>query len=398
LKSEHPGAPSSAAQGGNYIEQVLQAITANPSLWSKTVFFVTFDENDGFFDHIPPPAVPSLYPDGALAGKSTLDVDGMYFASDPAKHLLASDQVASHVRPWGMGPRVPMYVISPWSRGGWVNSQVFDHTSVGMFLEKRFGIAIDAISAWHREVSGDLTSTLDFANPNMSPLLSLPDTNDYALIEQRASAMPPAKAPDLAQPLFQEPGIRQSRALPYALEVLKTIKGRRVALIFRNDGAQGAVLHVYDRYRLDQLPRRYTVGATRTLEDDYWDCSLIGGDYHLEVFGPNGFFRMFKGTTDISTTDGLAFELVSDVAQGTVGLSVHNHGNTDERVSIQSNAYSSESTWLSTVNAHTETQKIWPASSYGFWYDFTVKTEHMEHRMAGRVESGVPSISDPAAA
>ena len=70
------------------------------------------------------------------------------------------------VRPWGLGPRVPLYVISPWSRGGWVNSQVFDHTSVGQFLEKRFGITIPAISPWHRAVCGDLTSAFDFVNPN----------------------------------------------------------------------------------------------------------------------------------------------------------------------------------------------------------------------------------------
>ena len=398
LKSEHPGAPSSAAQGGNYVEQILQALTANPAVWSRTVFLVTFDENDGFFDHVPPPSVPSIYRDGSLAGKSTLDVNGMYFVADPSKHLHPSDRASSDLRPWGMGPRVPMYVISPWSRGGWVNSQVFDHTSVGMFLERRFGITIDAISAWHRAVSGDLSSAFDFANPNLSPQISLPDTRDYALIEQRAAAMPPAKAPVVPQARFQEPGTRYSRALPYALDVRAMSKRGRLMLTFCNLGAQGAVFHVYDRHRLEQLPRRYTVEAGRQLDDDYWDSSATDGHFHLEVFGPNGFYRMFKGLVGDDVGADLALELAHDLREGRAGVKVTNLGNRAETIVFQPNAYLQRDPWSLTLNAHGTTYQTWPAQAQGFWYDITVKTEAMEQRMAGRIETGAPSFSDPAAA
>ncbi|NDB75420.1 MAG: hypothetical protein EB141_07220, partial [Verrucomicrobia bacterium] len=84
------------------------------------------------------------------------------------------DDVSGNVRPWGMGPRVPMYVISPWSRGGWVSSEVFDHTSVGRFIEARFGVTIPAITPWSRAVSGDLTSAFDFKTPNREVFPRLP--------------------------------------------------------------------------------------------------------------------------------------------------------------------------------------------------------------------------------
>jgi len=101
---------------------------------------LAFDENDGFFDHAPAPSPPSYNPDGTLAGKSSLDLRGEYFSDPDRKYLHPADLVSGTVRPWGLGARVPFYVISPWTRGGWVNSQVFDHTSISQFLEKRFGV------------------------------------------------------------------------------------------------------------------------------------------------------------------------------------------------------------------------------------------------------------------
>src|ERR1700722_17613053 len=59
LWSEHP-TPSSPIQGAEFTARVLDALTANPEAWSKTVFFLVFDENDGQFDHVPPPAPPSF--------------------------------------------------------------------------------------------------------------------------------------------------------------------------------------------------------------------------------------------------------------------------------------------------------------------------------------------------
>ncbi len=153
------------------------------------MLFITYDENDGFFDHVPPPAVPSYNIDGTLAGASTLSLAGEYFSDPTGNFLNPADTISGTVRPWGMGARVPMFAISPWSRGGWVNSQVFDHTSLGMFLEQLFGVQVSNISPWHRAVSGDLTSAFNFAVPNTAALPVLPNMSNYAATDAAQAAL-----------------------------------------------------------------------------------------------------------------------------------------------------------------------------------------------------------------
>ncbi|HEV6966274.1 phosphocholine-specific phospholipase C, partial [Roseateles sp.] len=157
--SEHP-ATSSPAQGASYIAKVLDALTADPEVWARTVLFINYDENDGWFDHVPPPAVPSRDGTGGLAGASGVPTDGEYQERLSARHQTAQDR-ALLGRPLGLGPRVPMFVVSPWSRGGWVCSEVLDHTSVLRFLEARFGVAEPHITPWRRAVCGDLTAAFD---------------------------------------------------------------------------------------------------------------------------------------------------------------------------------------------------------------------------------------------
>ncbi|MFE1633480.1 phosphocholine-specific phospholipase C, partial [Acinetobacter baumannii] len=152
--SEHPG-PSSPVQGAWYIQEVLNALTENSQVWSQTVLLVNFDENDGFFDHVPSPSAPSKDINGVVYGKTTLtdqQVSYEYF-NHPAV-ATSKSQPETDGRVYGPGVRVPMYVISPWSRGGWVNSQVFDHTSILQFLEKRFGVQEPNISPYRRAVCG----------------------------------------------------------------------------------------------------------------------------------------------------------------------------------------------------------------------------------------------------
>src|SRR5690606_22500196 len=181
---------------------------------------------DGLFDHLPAPAVPSYNLDHTLAGKSTIDVAGMYFENDkddlndtesPRKYIDKRDTVSGRLRPWGLGPRVPMYILSPWSKGGWVHSEVADHTSVGQFIEKCFGVTIPAISPWHRAVSSDLTSAFDFVTPNDPKFPKMPDTSDYQVRDEASKQLPKAVAPAEPSALYQEKGTRFSRALPYRL-------------------------------------------------------------------------------------------------------------------------------------------------------------------------------------
>ena len=388
--SEHPSA-STPLQGAEYTSRILQALTSNPEVWSRTVFFQMFDENDGLFDHLPPAAPPSYTADGELAGKSTIDLKGFYF-SDPEKRLLDdSDTISGSVRPWGLGARVPLYVVSPWSRGGWVNSQVADHTSVGMFLEQRFGLTVPAISPWHRAVCSDLTSRFDFKTPNEPVFPDLPSAegSQKAVLAQihRKRIEPPAEP----QSLSQEPGSRPSRALPYALDVMASANPDAISLKFANTGKAGAVFHVYDKRHLDRIPRRYTVEAGKAISD-VWGLKADEGKYDLWVLGPNGFLRTFRGdaSKEIETSARMTLRT------GIVTLFMKNTGRTKQELSIDAGVYDGSEPVRVTVGAGRTLKREFDTSASNAWYDITVSAEGFERRLAGRIETGRDGFSDPA--
>ncbi|MBV7482806.1 phosphocholine-specific phospholipase C [Bordetella sp. BOR01] len=398
--SEHPG-PSSPVQGAWYIQEVLDALTANPEVWSKTVLLVNFDENDGFFDHVPPPAAPSLNADGTVAGDSTVDTAG-------ERHTVASLQDPADRRVYGPGPRVPMYVVSPWTRGGWVDSQVFDHTSVLRFLEARFGVAETNISPWRRAVMGDLVSAFDFAAPNSEALpglklLSKAQADTIRAQQEALGPVPVPAAEGQALPA-QVRGVRFSRALPYELHT----SGRAdpaagaMQLLFANTGTAAAVFHVYDRLHLDRLPRRYTLEAGTEL-DGRWDTAADNGAYDLWVLGPNGYHRHFKGSVASVGVPGASdpeIRVCYEVTQGDVYVSFLNRGQAACTFHVRPNAYySANQQWSFEVAAAGAVEQHWALADSGGWYDFTVTLADDPaylRRYAGRVETGKPSISDPA--
>src|SRR5262249_39804885 len=148
--------------GAWYISQVLDILVSNPDVFSKTVLLVNYDEADGSFDHVVPPSVPATPANGASTVSTEFEI---VTTSDPHG-------------PIGLAQRVPFIAISPWSKGGYVNSQVFDDTSVVQFIEQRFGVVERNITPWRRAVAGDLTSVFNFANPNDAPV-NLPSTTGY---------------------------------------------------------------------------------------------------------------------------------------------------------------------------------------------------------------------------
>lgn len=393
--SEHPS-PSSPAQGADYTARVLDALTANPEVWSKTVLLLMFDENDGFFDHMPPPAPPSRDRAGALAGASTVDTAGEYHEIVAGAE---KDDTAAHLHGiYGLGPRVPMYVLSPWTRGGWVNSEVFDHTSVLRFIERRFGVAEPNISPWRRAVCGDLTSIFNFATPNDDDLLrGLPPTAGAAA---RAAALPGTVTPAApAQPgaARQEAGTRPSRALPYALHVHASAAGQRIALDFENAGTAGAVLHVYDRLHLERGPRRYTVEAGKRFAGS-WDTAEDDGRYDLWVLGPNGFHRHCAGRIAPNAQYALEVRAAYGSGDAELRLSVRNTGAQACTFTIEDQAYGRPAA-TQAIEAGLEAAYAWPLEDNGGWYDFTVRIAEdpaFVRRLAGRVETGRPSTSDPA--
>jgi phospholipase C len=387
--SEHP-VPSSPAQGADYTARVLDAVTANPKIWSKTVLLIMYDENDGFFDHVPPPAPPSRIA-GVELGGSTVDTTGEYhLVRAPSEHAWERDDLMG--RPYGLGPRVPMLVVSPWSRGGWVNSEVFDHTSVIRFLERRFGVMEPNISPWRRSICGDLTTAFDFKRPNTSAFVgALPATTlaaaKAAVLTKRARPAPPATrgAPD------QDAGVRPSRPLPYVLAVDENVDGASLRLTFRNDGGAGAVFHVYDRRRLDLAPRRYTVGAGGQLSGA-WDLN----DHDLWVLGPNGFHRRFVGRGAPAIATSAEF----DRRTASLIVKARNPGPGPRSLSIEPRAYAdAHPSRMLKLGPGATVSRRWDLAKTRGWYDLVVLVEgddRFERRFAGRRETGRASTSDPA--
>jgi len=183
---EHPPAPP--AYGAWLISQVLATLVANPKVWARTVLFVTYDENGGFFDHVAPPTAPPGTP-------------GEYVSATP---LPAT--AGGVTGPVGLGFRVPLLVLSPFSRGGYVSSDVFDHTSLIRFLEARFGVRSPEISAWRRAAVGNLVSTLRLSRANLAPV-RLPATSNY---RRRALGAEGCTPGDLAETNTQFPSIPQA--------------------------------------------------------------------------------------------------------------------------------------------------------------------------------------------
>jgi phospholipase C len=146
------------------------AIAANRDVWEKTLFILNYDENDGIFDHVAPPVPP--------AGTAHEFVDGLSI---------------------GAGFRVPCILVSPWTMGGWVSSEAFDHTSVLQFLENFTGVREPNISQWRRQTFGDMTSALRVRQTSVKPPV-LPDTSGpLRLATYEAATLPPPALPSADQ-------------------------------------------------------------------------------------------------------------------------------------------------------------------------------------------------------
>ncbi|MDR5781716.1 phospholipase C, phosphocholine-specific [Caballeronia sp. LZ065] len=388
--SEHPEWP--ANYGAWYVDQVLQALTSNPEVWSKTALIINYDENDGFFDHVVPPFPPA----SSANGLSTVDTASEIF---PGNASYASG-------PYGLGARVPMLVVSPWSRGGWVCSETFDHTSVIRFIQKRFGrahgLAEPNISPWRRAICGDLTSAFDFRQPN-AHLPTLPATSAYAPPDKLRHAKYQPVPPDAQTVPQQEPGVRPARALPYELFVRAKLHASKdaVSFDFINTGSAGAVFLLY-RNASTQAPRSYTVEARKRLADRV--TAETDGSFDFVVHGPNGFVRRIAGTmakrrswwsgeqAEPDVAEGY------DVANGNLQLRLENRGTAACTFSV-SNAYAPAHTITRRVRGGDTAEIYLDLRDAHGWYDVEIKIDtdaKFLRRLAGHVETGRDSMSDPA--
>ncbi len=345
--SEHPQARP--VDGAAYTQGVLGALWANPELWESTVVLIDFDENDGFFDHALPPFPTPGTTDEYVAGL-----------------------------PVGLGPRVPMMIVSPWSAGGWVNSQVFDHTSVIRFLEQVTGVQEPNISDWRRAVCGDLTSCFDFSvfHPAVP---SLPDIDALVALADAQESLPPVPSPGKTvtqAPPTQEPGERKHRTLPYQPNGNLTIVGGVATVTIRNTGSATVSTSVFAN-NVQPLTATAVV-ASHGHDGTYaFDTSATAGVFDLAVHGPNGFLREFAGLvsagiTVAATLDGHALR-----------LRLANFGPSAVRFTLTSNDYVTR-THTVHVGAHDHVDVDWSTSDG--WYDVTVTAATAVYRYAGRIE------------
>jgi len=391
--SEHPNWP--ANYGAWYVDQVLQILTSNPEVWSKTVLLINYDENDGFFDHVSPPFAPSSNANGLSTVDTTNEI---YPGGNNGKYAPG---------PYGLGPRVPMLAVSPWSKGGYVCSEVFDHTSVIRFIEARFGhghghkLSEPNISPWRRTVCGDLTSAFNFATPNDS-LPTLPSTVSYAPPDQNRHPDYVPLPPLVGALPKQEPGVRPARAVPYELFVRTDDNSSgKLSMRFVNTGKAGANFLVFQALSAN-APRTYTVEAGKHLVDQL--STNADGSYDFTVHGPNGFLRRFAGKQATkhfwSNGDQAKPDVAEgyDVANGNLQLRLKNDGNARCQFTIV-NAYDNGKPVTQTVRGgDSDNVYLDLRHTYG-WYDLTITVDcdaSFVRRIAGHVETGKPSMSDPA--
>lgn len=197
-----------------------------------------------------------------------------------------------------------MVIISPWSKGGWVNSQIFDHTSLIRFVEAHFAeeypeVREPNITPWRRSIAGDLTSAFNFLTPN-NERVSLPQTAHYAPPDRKRHDDYIPKPPAVQRMPVQEPGTRLARAILYQLEASGSlgVQKNKFEIHFQNRGDAAAVFHVRSA---QHTPRTYTVSPGAQLSD-VWNIDASGaGSYGISVHGPNGFFRSYHGAINDAT-------------------------------------------------------------------------------------------------
>lgn len=413
--SDHTSSP---LYGTWYVSETLNILTQNPEVWKKTIFIVNYDENDGYYDHMPPFVAPK--PNAAARGKVSVGID------------TASDYEAEEGSPIGLGYRVPMIVASPWSRGGYVNSQIFDHTSTLMFLEKFLSLRngkplkSEQISTWRRAVCGDMTSIfrpyhgekLHRPNPLIResvishiqqvkskpkqekphPLkeLDVAKINRYQAFDASASAL-------MAK---QEKGTKPACAIPYHFMVDARLNEAKTSVVIdfatgaRSVGAPFNVSAV-NTYNGEQGRNWYVaVKANDSLEDNWEIAAFAQGKYDLTVHGPNGFYRRFTGSkTDPDLLVNGVFEQqgVAKKNSGNLQLLLENKGNQLLEINVEDEVYKINH---KTIELGGGEKKIVTLNlkKYHHWYNFfiTVKgfASYKKH-YAGHVETAKESITDP---
>ena len=416
--SDHTSTP---LYGTWYVSEALDILTQNPEVWKKTIFILNYDENDGYFDHLTPFVAPN--PKDPTSGSVSPGID------------TSSDYHEADASPIGLGYRVPCIIASPWSKGGFVNSQIFDHTSALMFLEnfleKKTGKKIISpnISSWRRNVCGNFTSAFRPYNGEKFPLPDFEKREVVIQNIQNAKNKPKQVVPvPLSQDEIkninekksfdeslahlmpqQEKGVRPACALPYALlaECTLSKENSRLHLQFESikiNDESGAAFNMYTpaSYNGDAGHTwAYAVSPGSVLQDELDINQFENNVYNLCVQGPNGFFRHFTGDkNDAAIEVSCVYEqkyLSKPLLTGRLLLKIENNETEALTFTLKDNAYGKPAQTFK-LKPNGKKEIIINPEKSNYWYDFTLQlngNDTFTRQYAGHVETGNISTSDP---
>lgn len=424
LFSDHPDSPWFGAW---YVSEIMDILTQNPEIWKKTIFILTYDENDGYFDHVAPFAPPNPYQ--AESGKVSLGIDPkLEFVRREEQYSPESGRESNI----GLGYRVPLIIASPWTRGGWVNSQVFDHTSSLQFLENFISQKVNKkvketnISSWRRAVCGNLSSVFRpyHGERIKKPLVLQRQPFIKEIHQAKFKGLPMGfkalsaeeidqieKKPSLS-PYFpkQEEGLRDSCILPYELYVhgqylpegnyQLTFEAANKVFGTRSAGSPFTVYHGSPYKGEAGTSRNYAVSPGSRISDNWSIRDFDDGLFKLDVYGPNGFYRMFKG--DVHRPNIVihcTYEKSNDqqTFTGRLAFTCKNLDSKNHRLLLEDISYDSPSAEVHLKAGESKTI-LFDISKQSFWYDFRVSCKDdntFEEQYAGRIEVGESGKSDP---
>ena len=411
--SDHPSSPW---YGAWYVSEVLEILTKNPEVWKKTVFILCYDENDGYFDHIPPFVPP--HPDKPETGKASPGFNLMEEQVN-IEHEKQRDYKEIVDGPIGLGFRIPLVIASPWSRGGKVCSEVFDHTSILQFLEKfinkryKKNVRIENITEWRRAICGDLSSVFTpFKEGSFNEFVDEAEfmktirlaknkeipANFKALNAEEISQI--NENPDRSEWMpKQEKGVKTALPVPYELlvDAFPTPSGQlEVSLgVSRTFDIGGVPFFANSKNKNGEFQsRHYTVKRGDQLSDQF---DSFEGLLDVKVHGPNGFYRSFKGRS-------IPVEVMvsypknrSKKPLGDVDVTLKNISGQDLEIIFEDISYFNGRQTIKLKKGRTRTISVDLKKSSN-WYDFRLTTPvfpEFEWHYAGHVETGKESVTDP---
>lgn len=435
--SDHP---SAAWYGAWYVSEVIDILTQDPEIWKKTIFILAYDENDGYFDHIPPFVAPHPHKEGTGKTSSGIDTSVEFVTHEQEKARNGFPQEFNRESALGLGYRVPLVIASPWTRGGWVNSEVFDHTSTLQFLEhflsKKTGkeVVEPNISNWRRTICGDLSTVFRTYNDERiaKPAFVAKDAFVESIHKAKFKKLPSnykllsadeikqinqntSSSPYMQQ---QEKGIKPSCALPYQLYADGKLSADKNYFEIKfnasnkafGDKSLGSPFNVYAPGKYASIADPGQMEAVHT-----WAYALKAGDsitdvwpvkafensgYHLRVYGPNGFFREYKGNSDDPLFDVTCEyeQNPSKVLTGNVVLKLVNSNLKQSYIVEIIDHADKNNNQIHPVRFKEQKVLVLNLAKSYRWYDFSVKitgSAYFEKRYAGRVETGNHGHSDP---